>query len=359
MRIMLVEANGATGRRRYALDDGLLRIAHCDAAGVPLAGRAAEIDALREAGRRDPSLGRIYEGHLNGAQLVARFGTAAQRLRLERDLAAGNVFAVWNTQDENGVRIEANNGRFTLAGGKTWASGAGSVTRAIVTAAWPDGSLQMCLIPLDRVTVAIDTAGWVPLGMERSDSFRVDFTGVSLESDDLIGMRGDYDRQPWFGGGALRFLAVHAGIVERLAGEAAAFLVERKRAGDAFQQLRAAHNRIAVATCRLWLDAGTAAWEAFDAEPSERNADAVLETVDMARVVVERSALEVCEAVMRTVGARGLVEPLPFAGLVRDLQMYLRQPAPDAAVLRVAASAFRDATNARNSASAASTGSDG
>jgi alkylation response protein AidB-like acyl-CoA dehydrogenase len=66
----------------------------------------------------------------------------------------------------------------------------------------------------------------------------------------------------------------------------------------------------------------------------------VLDVVDMARTVVERVALDVIERAVRSVGARGLVEPEPFAALVRDLQMYLRQPSPDAALQRVGRAAF-------------------
>ena len=41
---------------------------------------------------------------------------------------------------------------------------------------------------------------------------------------------------------------------------------------------------------------------------------------------VSPALLEACE---RAVGARGLPEPWPFSRLIRDLRMYLRQPAPD------------------------------
>jgi alkylation response protein AidB-like acyl-CoA dehydrogenase len=176
--------------------------------------------------------------------------------------------------------------------------------------------------------------------MHESDSFRVVFDGVILTPADLIGEPGAYERQPWFFGGALRYAAVQTGIVERLAAETVAYLRARGREGDAFQCVRVAEMKIAARTAVQWLDAGAAAWHAFDSEPSERNSADVLDVVDMARTVVERVALDVIERAVRSVGARGLVEPEPFAGLVRDLQMYLRQPAPDAALLRVGRAAF-------------------
>ena len=63
-------------------------------------------------------------------------------------------------------------------------------------------------------------------------------------------------------------------------------------------------------------------------------------TVDAARAATERAALDVLERVERAVGARGLLAPEPFAALVRDLRMYLRQPAPDLAISRVGRDAF-------------------
>jgi alkylation response protein AidB-like acyl-CoA dehydrogenase len=327
-------------RRAYDLEPELIALAVSDARGVPLAGRRAETLALRRVGARNASLGRIFEGHLNGAQLVARCGSAAQRAAAQRDIAAGRLFGVWNTQDDaDALVIERRDGALRLRGAKTWASGAGSIERPLVTAAWPDGGAQLCLLRMDEIGAAIDPSAWQPLGMHASDSFRVALDCVTLAAPDLIGAPGEYERQPWFFAGALRFAAVHTGIAERLFDETVAYLRARGRAADPLQSVRIAEMRIAVATAVLWLEAGTAAWETFDADPSERHAAALLECVDMARTVVERSALDTIERAVRSVGARGLVEPEPFPGLVRDLQMYLRQPAPDAALLRVARAA--------------------
>ena len=269
--------NAGPVRIARELPEDVLAIARSDSRGVPLAGRAAEMRGLRLAGYRDPSVGRIFEGHVNGAQLVARCGNDAQRERLERDLCDGHTFAVWNTQDSDVLRLEpAADGRFVLRGAKTWASGAGTITRALVTAVLPDGSLQMCVVPMERARVTIDRSAWQPMGMERSDSFRVDFDGVELSPDDFVGKPGDYEAQPWFGGGALRFLGAHAGILERLESESIAYLIERGRTGDTLQQMRAAQIRVAVRTCRLWLDAGVAAWVGFDGDPSAANAEDVM-----------------------------------------------------------------------------------
>ena len=55
---------------------------------------------------------------------------------------------------------------------------------------------------------------------------------------------------------------------------------------------------------------------------------------------LRRAALAIAERVERGVGARGLLETEPFARRLRDLRMYLRQPAIDATLGRVARSAL-------------------
>lgn len=349
------------------IDPQLIAAAQCDGDGVPLAGRRGELAALRRAGYVDLSVGRIYEGHVNALQLVGRFGTAAQRETAHDDVAHGRLFGVWNTQDDEPVRIVADGARFGLVGAKSWASGAAFVTRPIVTAAWPDGSLQMCLVPMDAVAPAIDASAWQPHGMHDSQSYLVAFDGITLDAEGLVGGPGDYVRQPWFFGGAIRFTAVQnwRNRTARLRDGALSRRARPRRRSRAEHAAgrnarRAAHGA-ALARCRGRL------WSAYDAaarDPNahtdaarERAAEDVVETADGARIAIERAALEVIERAMRAVGARGLLEPLPFVRLVRDLEMYLRQPAPDAVIARVGRFAFAAASAQRSAASADDSGS--
>jgi alkylation response protein AidB-like acyl-CoA dehydrogenase len=298
-----------------------------------LTSRTAEYTALREAGRRDLAFGRLYEGHVNALQLVAMYGTEDQRRRADADVANDALFGVWNTQDRDGVHLtEAPDGSVVLVGRKTFCSGAGRVARALVTAQAGDGTSQMLLVPMDRVATAIDPSFWHPLGMEESDSYAIDFTGVRLDADACIGPRDAYMREPWFSAGAARFVAVQTGGLERLVDELATFLVAVDRDRDPIQNARLGECAVHARTAVLWTSACAQAWERFDADGDARP---LHETVDAARVAVERAALALAERVERAVGARGLLEPHPFARGIRNLRMYLRQPAPDAALARV------------------------
>jgi alkylation response protein AidB-like acyl-CoA dehydrogenase len=333
--------------------------ARYDERGVFAGGREAELEALRAMGARDGSLGRLYEGHFNGVLLATLYGDRVQRLRASVDASSGHLFGVWNTQDADGLEIASRADGYVLRGSKTWASGADSVTRALVTARGEDGALQMCLVRLDETPGTVDDTQWSPHGMEASNSFRISFDGIRLRADDLIGEPGDYERSPWFLGGALRFAAVHTGMVERLCETVFAYLSARGRDADPLQRARAGEMRIATQAARNWLACGLDAWRAFDENPEPSTAANVVDIADMARLGVERAALDVVERALRGVGASGLLAPQPFGRLVRDLEMYLRQPAPDATLLRVGTRGLHAADSSLSARIAAWTGSSG
>jgi alkylation response protein AidB-like acyl-CoA dehydrogenase len=328
-----------------------------DERGVPLAGRRAEHRALADAGFANLSFGRLFEGHVNALQLVARLGTAAQREAAAADAAAGKLFGVWNTQDaQDGVKLVAVRGRRVLRGRKTFASGAGTVARGLITAALPEGGTQLVLLRMDELAPPVDRFSWRPLGMEQSDSYAVSFDEIPVRDADLIGAPDTYEAAPWFFGGALRYVAVQTGGLERLRAETVRYLDALGYAGSPYQKVRVAEIAVAVETARHWVAAGADAWTAFDAEPSAERADTILALADMARVAVEKAAFEVIERVEKCVGARGLLDPQPFGRILRDLTMYVRQPAPDATLARIAERETAAPAAACNTATARATG---
>jgi alkylation response protein AidB-like acyl-CoA dehydrogenase len=309
-----------------------------DERGVPVAGRRAEHRTLFAAGYANLSYGRLFEGHVNALELVARLGNADQRERARTDAAAGKLFGVWNTQDPlDGVKIAASGDRSVLRGRKTFASGAGTVARGLISAALPDGGgAQLLLLRMDEIATTVDRFSWRPIGMEQSDSYAVSFDDVAVRAEDRIGEPDTYEEAPWFLGGSFRYIAVQAGGIARLRAELSRYLDELGRGANPFQQIRVAEIAVAAETAVRWIDAGADAWAAFDEQPSrERSAD-IMALADMARVAVEKAAFETIERVEKAVGARGLLDPHPFGHLIRDLTMYVRQPAPEATLVRIA-----------------------
>lgn len=309
---------------------------------TPLGGRAvggsALLGLLRQIGRASLPVGRVYEGHVNALGLIQRYGTPAQLARAARDAQAGALFGVWNTEDGPGLRLVRGAGGLTLVGGKTFASGLGHVSRPLLPAEG-EGGRTMVLLPTGRVPGVPDHGFWRPLGMRATVSGRVEYTGARVDPGDLIGQPGDYYRQPEFGGGAVRFLAVQLGGADAVVASARAVLRGLGRAGDDAQRLRFAEVAVRLeAAWQLTREAG----RRLDAWPDKRGSEdrdpaPLLAYVALARTATEDACLHAAEAAERAVGARGLLAPHPTERLLRDLRMYLRQPAPDAARLTVGA----------------------
>jgi alkylation response protein AidB-like acyl-CoA dehydrogenase len=173
------------------------------------------------------------------------------------------------------------------------------------------------------------------MGMKSTRSFRVDFSGVELTENDLTGKAGDYYRQPYFSGGAIRFAAVQLGAAEAVFDETRKYLRELNRTGDPFQQMRLGEMGIAVEGGNLWLAGAARKFDEYEKNSTEEASERFLAYANMMRTAIA----EICETMMnlcvKCVGARGLNKPYHFERIIRDLTIYLRQPAPDASLAAV------------------------
>ncbi|HEY4250809.1 MAG TPA: acyl-CoA dehydrogenase family protein [Roseomonas sp.] len=307
--------------------DGIATLHRLGILAAPPPDRGAEPLAmiLRLLGRANLSLGRLFEGHVNALRLIRTYGHADQYRRCAEDARDGCLFAVWNTDDRE-APLRLRDGM--LRGRKVLCSGAGHVARALVTARdAPDAAPQMLLLPLSPGERA-DTTGWDALGMRGSISGSVDFSGLPIEGHH-IGGPGDYERQPEFTAGAWRFAAVQCGGIEALLGALRAHHRRTGRGGDPHQAARLGQAAIAAETARLWVEAAAR-------RAGEGAADAASYT-NLARTAVERAALDMLELAQRSIGLAGFMAGHPLERVSRDLMTYLRQPAPDAALVAAAA----------------------
>ena len=324
-----------------------LPVAHGGAGLGEPAHTLALLQTLYHLGRGNLAVGRLWEGHLNALLLVRRFGTAAQQAQAATDAKAGHLFGVWNTENPaEGVRLVPTQtvGRYQLRGAKTFASGAGQVSRALLTAALPDKKgWQMLLLLTDQQQPTLDRRFWQPLGMRATASFRAQFDNLELGYQDLIGQANDYYQQPWFGGGATRFAAVQLGGAAAVLDETRRFLRRQQRTDDPFQRQRLGEMLTLHEAGQQWLR-GAAEHAALPAVATSVTASTLPDPLAAARQaaigayanLVRSATEEICLTTLRLaercVGARGLLQPEPFERLHRDLTHYLRQPAPDAAL---------------------------
>jgi alkylation response protein AidB-like acyl-CoA dehydrogenase len=230
-----------------------------------------------------------------------------------------------------------------LLGVKSYATGAGHIDYAVVTAGLADERRQMVIARASDPARA-DLSVWRTRGMRASVSGVYDLTGLPVDEATMLGGPGDYLREPWFSAGAWRFAAVQLGGIERIVtllrdhladGSAGESPIHRARFARAVASMRSAYLLVREAA-RQAEKAGAA--PVADCDRAGEDAIAV---VMMARGVVEDAALEVMETVARCVGTRAFFTDNPLDLACRDLALYLRQPAPDDARDHVAEAFLR------------------
>jgi alkylation response protein AidB-like acyl-CoA dehydrogenase len=144
------------------------------------------LQLLRLLGKGNLSVGRIYEGHVNGLQLIQTFGYPEQLESFARDTRAQKIFGVWNAEAVDGLKIfPLDHKKYELSGSKTFCSGAGKVQRPLVGGILPDGKVQLCVVPMEQVKTRIDPSWWTATGMRGSVSAKIDFSGVVLDENYL------------------------------------------------------------------------------------------------------------------------------------------------------------------------------
>jgi alkylation response protein AidB-like acyl-CoA dehydrogenase len=326
-RALSLDHHGAYPREDIALlgDIGVLA-----AFGAEGASADDLFDALRIVGRANLSLGRIFEGHVNGARLVAWYGSDEQRRALARDLADGRAYGVWNSEPSPGVAI-SDDAVPVLIGRKHYATGAGSIDKAIVTARTAGGERWMLIADAGDPRRA-DLSAWRVRGMKSTQSGSYDLGGLPADARARLGAPADYEREPRFSGGAWRFTAVQVGGTERILRLLRRFMAGSDAASDPIKRARFAEALAGARSAWLWVREAARMAEG----ESEVAAEDVVAMVLMARGVVERAGFEVMEAAARIIGTRAFFDDEPIDLAVRDLSLYLRQPVPDQARDRAA-----------------------
>ena len=308
-------------------------------------GRTAQLlDLLKRIGSANLAVGRVYEGHINALYLIHLYASPDQRMRWYADVIEHQcLFSVWNTQAADGVRIDsADSTTYHLSGSKTFCSGAGWIHRPLITGeltvtdptSGQQPGWQMVIVPTEQAQpITQHEEFWQPLGMRASASFKLDFTGVQLSPEDLLGQANDYFRQPYFSGGAIRFAAVQLGGAEALYEATRQFLAGMNRTDDLLQQTRLAEMAYLIESGNQWIRSAGEKTDKWLAEGVDWTT--IVAYANMTRTAIEEICLRIMPLAERCVGARGLLRPHPFERIHRDLTLYLRQPAPDTTLIDI------------------------
>ncbi len=299
-------------------------------AGTEAEGCELLVGLLRSLGQGNLAVGRLFEAHVNALQLIVAYGNPMQIERAAADVRDGHLFGVWVTDPaEHALVLDAG----SLHGSKGPCSGGGYVTRALVTMLTAAGT-RMAVVAVDRM-VGIEPMRGVLQGMRASCNAVVRFDGIALDVDAVIGGPGDYLREPHLSAGAWRTTAVTLGGLDALVTAAKNQLARRGHQGAPLQQDRFGRMLIAQETARLWTVAAAQCAEAGETSIADRVA-----YVNLARIAVETACLDAMRLAQRALGLAAFLRPNPIERLLRDLAVYLRQPAPDAVLTEAALHAF-------------------
>lgn len=273
---------------------------------------------LHAVGRADLPLGRLFEGHVDALQIVARYGSPEQRERTHAAARQRAVLGVWNA-DLPGEPATLHD--HSLSGGKAFASGAGLLSHALVPVDG-EGGRQLLLLDLAACPPEIDRSWWRVTGMQRSETHIVRWRDRPIAADAPVGRPGDYVREPWFGAGAIRFAAVQAGGIAAVVDRTRDHLVAQRRDGDPHQRARLADLYRVAQSAANAVATAAAAWR-------EEDHAATLAHVAAARTAVSAAGETALALAAAAVGVQAMFVDHPLSAALADLTVYLRQPAPD------------------------------
>ena len=282
---------------------------------------------LMRVGAANLPVGRLWEGHVNALYLARAHADAETRARVQARVADGAFLGVWGADGDRPV-IPAPDGTH-LNGSKSFASGLGTVSHAVVTVS-SGPAVRLALVDV-RDMARADASVWRMQGMQATVSGRYDFDGIAADDILWLGSPGDYLREPHFVGGVWRIAALQIGGALGLLEAAATGLRDRDRLHAPAQMARLS----AVAIRALGASAlTTRAAEA--AVPGTRPApDSAAALSAAARLLTEEVALDTIRAVEQSLGLAHFETGSATGRKARDLSVYLRQAARDAFQTRV------------------------
>jgi alkylation response protein AidB-like acyl-CoA dehydrogenase len=265
--------------------------------------------ALAEIGAYDLSLARLAEGHTDALAILGEL----------RHPAEHGTYGVWAADPPQArLRAEAVSGGYRLRGCKRYASGATSLTRALVTAHADDG-LRLFDVVLAAHGVTTVHGSWQAVGMADSDSQDVRFDDVFVAAANVVGQPGDYLERPGFWHGSV-------GVAACWFGGALGCLrtLQHQFAETQCNDHAAAHAGAVAAACHAMQVVLASAAREIDADPNAGASNGQRRAL-LVRSFVERTCEEVLAHTNRALGSSALVFDSRHARRAADLPVYVRQ----------------------------------
>lgn len=274
---------------------------------LPLPGSGQTLERLRrlaEVAGHDLGLCKLYEGHTDALAILQQLGGSS---------ASGSTWGMWAAEPPQArVRVSTQGSRVVLDGLKAWCSGASVVSHGLLTAWDEQDRQQLVAVAMDQPGVKVTGNGWQAVGMGATGSVEVLFERAEA---DAIGQPGDYLQRPGFWQGGIGIAACWYGAAQSIAERLSKHCAQHKEP-HALAHLGAVDSALQAAAQVLRASA-----RSIDAHPTD-NAELLARR---ARAVVEHSAEQVILHVGHALGAGPYCKDRPFARLLADLPVFLRQ----------------------------------
>ena len=269
-------------------------------------GNAATVMRLLvDAGARDLGLARAVEPHLDAVSIITQAGESGR----------GVAYGVFASEAPGGVlRAVPVDGGWTLDGTKQWCSLAGTLDRALVTAATEAGDRMLFDVDLRAPGVEVLDAAWAARGLVEIPSGPVRFDSVPATP---VGQPGWYLSRPGFHWGGIAVAACWIGGALGLARDLRGALTPQSR------EFQLAHLGAVDATISTALLVLADAADRIDGGAAEGQAGKVL--AYRVRAVAAAAADDVIRRVGRGLGPGPLATDDGHAKRVADLELYVRQ----------------------------------
>ena len=255
---------------------------------------------VREVAKADGSVGRIFEGHLNGYE----------RLKLDGIDPEDHLLGVWGADPAPGEGEPASVEGDRITGVKTFCSGAGGLDRALVIARG-----QLVYVDLQD-DVEIDRSWYRAGGMRASESHRVIFHGAKV-----IAALSPLTREPYLSGDAIRTAASWAGILDSAIDGALEDLAAKPETDD-LRALGAGRVLTAQATIDRWF------------EHAAKNGPDKAVSIQLRATIAQAGATIIQEAANAT-GSRPFATGTALDRARRDFELFVLQHRLDPLVARL------------------------
>ena len=299
--------------------------------------------ALRAVAAADGSVGRIFDGHLNGVERLAALAPEPLRARELEAVAAGELLlGVWGAdpipgEGEPARLVETETGP-VLEGVKTFCSGSTGLDRALVAvrgAAEAPGPPVLAYVDLESGGIEVDRSWFRGFGMRSSESHRVVFRGARVLA--ILGEPGELVRDPYFARDAIRTAVTWAGIAD-LAVDAALEILAAKSVGrepDEIVSLAVGRMFGARDTMDRWLE--HAARQA-DEDPEK----SLVGFSTSLRATIAGSCREILDEAARACGSHPFAVASSLDRAQRDLELFLLQHRLEPALVRAGRGAITE-----------------